>query len=45
MHISGGELFVGDSAGFVYALNAETLEPLSIDGALVECKSEYKKPV
>lgn len=45
MHLFGGELYVGDDKGRVYVLNAETLEPLEIDGKLVEVVTEYKKEV
>ena len=36
MDLSGQELWVGDSAGNIYILDAETLEPLQKDGNLIE---------
>ncbi len=45
MILSGTEIYVGDDKGMAYVLNAETLEPISADGKLIEVNSEYKKPI
>lgn len=43
--LHGNELWVGDDAGGVYVLDADTLEPLQHDGALIELKTEKGKGV
>jgi len=45
MALAGQELWVGDSAGGVYILDADTLQPLVKDGNVIEMKTEYGKGV
>jgi hypothetical protein len=45
MTLSGQEIWVGDDAGRIYILDADTLQPLEKDGSVIEMETENKKGV